>query len=160
MTVISHLGRPDGSPNPKYSLEPVARRLGELLEREVAFEATPPASAIPGEAGVTVLENLRFDPRETSKDAGERQSYADELARFGEVFVSTSLEVAESRDVKGLYARARAGEITGMTGVDDPYEQPATAELTLDTAAVPLDEAVEQAYRLLTELRRTAGDAA
>ena len=44
---------------------------------------------------------------------------------FGEVFVSTSLEVAERRDVKGLYAKARRGEISGMTGIDDPYEQPA-----------------------------------
>jgi adenylylsulfate kinase len=92
--------------------------------------------------------------------AAVRSDHADHDVAFGEVFVSTSLEVAESRDVKGLYARARAGQITGMTGVDDPYEQPATAELTVDTAAVPLDEAVEQAYRLLTELRRTAGDAA
>lgn len=76
---------------------------------------------------------------------------------FGEVFVATSLEVAEGRDVKGLYARARSGEISGMTGVDDPYEQPTTAELTIDTALVPLDESVAQAYDLLTELR-TSGE--
>ena len=56
---------------------------------------------------------------------------------FAEVFVATSLQVAEGRDVKGLYAKARAGEITGMTGVDDPYEHPTTAELTIDTAVVP-----------------------
>ena len=69
---------------------------------------------------------------------------------FAEVFVSTSLEVAEQRDVKGLYARARRGEITGMTGVDDPYEQPATAELELDTAVLDLDVSVEKAYALLS----------
>ena len=53
--------------------------------------------------------------------------------------------------MKGLYAKARAGEITGMTGVDDPYEHPTTAELTIDTAVVPLEESVGQAYALLTE---------
>lgn len=77
---------------------------------------------------------------------------------FAEVFVSTSLEVAEGRDVKGLYAKARAGELSGMTGVDDPYEVPATAELTLDTAVVPLDQSVTQAHALLTDLLRTSGD--
>ena len=83
--LMSHLGRPDGAPNPKYSLRPVAERLGELLDREVAFVAEPAAEAQPGDAPVTVLENLRFDPRETSKDAGERRAYAEELARFGDV---------------------------------------------------------------------------
>jgi adenylylsulfate kinase len=71
---------------------------------------------------------------------------------FAEVFVSTSLEVAEQRDVKGLYARARRGEITGMTGVDDPYEQPATAELELDTAALDLETSVARSLALLSEI--------
>jgi adenylylsulfate kinase len=71
---------------------------------------------------------------------------------FAEVFVSTSLEVAEQRDVKGLYARARRGEITGMTGVDDPYEQPATAELELDTAALDLDTSAAMALALLSAI--------
>ncbi|HEU5483598.1 MAG TPA: adenylyl-sulfate kinase [Microlunatus sp.] len=88
-----------------------------------------------------------------------RADHADAGVPFGEVFVATSLDVAESRDVKGLYAKARAGEITGMTGVDDPYEQPTTAELTIDTAVVPLEESVAQAYALLADLR-TTGDPA
>jgi len=71
---------------------------------------------------------------------------------FAEVFVSTSLEVAEQRDVKGLYARARRGEITGMTGVDDPYEQPATAELELDTATLDLDTSAAKALALLSAI--------
>jgi adenylylsulfate kinase len=71
---------------------------------------------------------------------------------FAEVFVSTSLEVAEQRDVKGLYARARRGEITGMTGVDDPYEQPATAELELDTATLDLDTSAAKAHALLSTI--------
>ncbi len=50
---------------------------------------------------------------------------------FVEVFVDTPLEVCEARDPKGLYAKARAGEITGFTGIDDPYEAPADPELRL-----------------------------
>jgi sulfate adenylyltransferase len=52
---------------------------------------------------------------------------------FVEVFVNTPLEVAESRDVKGMYAKARRGEIKGFTGIDDPYEDPPNPEITLDT---------------------------
>lgn len=72
---------------------------------------------------------------------------------FGEVYVATSLEVAESRDVKGLYAKARAGEISAMTGIDDPYEAPAAADLQLDTAVVSLTGSVDQAYALLARLQ-------
>src|SRR5690606_8477215 len=50
---------------------------------------------------------------------------------FLEVFVDTPLEVCEARDPKGLYAKARAGEITGFTGIDDPYEAPDSPELRL-----------------------------
>jgi sulfate adenylyltransferase len=53
--------------------------------------------------------------------------------QFIEVFVDTPIEVCEDRDVKGLYAKARRGEITGFTGVDDPYEPPRDPEITLDT---------------------------
>ena len=81
-----------------------------------------------------------------------RDDHAAQGVPFAEVFVSTSLEVAEQRDVKGLYARARRGEITGMTGVDDPYEQPATAELELDTATLDLDSSVGRAYALLGQI--------
>ena len=66
------------------------------------------------------------------------------------VWISTPLEVCESRDVKGLYAKARAGEIKGFTGIDDPYEQPADAELVIDTSQVSLDDAVAQVLALLT----------
>jgi sulfate adenylyltransferase len=52
---------------------------------------------------------------------------------FIEVFVDTPIEVCEQRDVKGLYAKARRGQITGFTGVDDPYEAPVNPEITLDT---------------------------
>jgi sulfate adenylyltransferase len=57
-------------------------------------------------------------------------------SRFIEIFVDTPIEVCEQRDVKGLYARARRGQITGFTGVDDPYEVPVDPELTLHTIDV------------------------
>ena len=60
------------------------------------------------------------------------------------VWVSTSLEVCEGRDTKGLYARARAGQLSGFTGIDDPYETPTDADLVIDTNDVSLDDAVEQ----------------
>jgi phosphoglycerate kinase len=93
VTVISHLGRPDGAPNPKYSLAPVANRLGELLDREVEFVPGTAGAAAPGTGAVTVLENLRFDPRETSKAAGERREYAEALAEHGSAFVSDGFGV-------------------------------------------------------------------
>jgi len=52
---------------------------------------------------------------------------------FVEVFVDTPLEICEQRDVKGLYAKARRGEIKGFTGIDDPYEPPENPEIRLDT---------------------------
>ena len=60
--------------------------------------------------------------------------------RFVEVFVDTPLDVCEARDVKGLYAQARRGEITGFTGIDDPYEPPLAPELTLGTVDVTPEE--------------------
>jgi phosphoglycerate kinase len=99
VTVISHLGRPDGKPEAKYSLRPVAERLGELLGRPVRFAEGTPAETDPGlgDGEVLLLENLRFDPRETSKDAGEREEYARELARFGDAFVSDGFGVVHRK---------------------------------------------------------------
>jgi sulfate adenylyltransferase len=63
-----------------------------------------------------------------------------ELGHFVEVFVDTPLEVCEARDTKGMYAKARRGEITAFTGIDDPYEPPLQAELTLDTVQYTPEE--------------------
>ena len=71
---------------------------------------------------------------------------------FAEVHVATPLEVAEARDVKGLYARARRGDLTGLTGVDDPYEVPTQAELVVDTARVDLASAVQMSKALLAAI--------
>jgi adenylylsulfate kinase len=81
-----------------------------------------------------------------------RDDHAAAGVPFAEIFVSTSLEVAEARDVKGLYARARRGELTGLTGVDDPYERPLAPEQAIDTARVDLDTAVERLEALLAAI--------
>ena len=68
---------------------------------------------------------------------------------FVEVFVDAPVEVCEARDPKGLYAKARAGEITGFTGVDDPYEPPDAPELVLETATTPVGDAATAIVSLL-----------
>jgi sulfate adenylyltransferase len=73
--------------------------------------------------------------------------------RFFEVFVDTPLEVCESRDVKGMYAQARAGLVRNFTGIDDPYEAPPAAELTLDTVSARPEENARRIVSLLRERR-------
>jgi phosphoglycerate kinase len=85
VVVMAHLGRPDGGPDPDLSLEPVAARLGELLGEPVAFATD--LDQIPSDAAVVLLENVRFDPAETSKDASERDAYAARLATLGDAYV-------------------------------------------------------------------------
>lgn len=70
---------------------------------------------------------------------------------FGLVHLSTPLEVCEARDVKGLYARARAGEIGSFTGISDPYELPAHPDVVIDTSQLPVEacaDAIEAYLRL------------
>jgi bifunctional enzyme CysN/CysC len=70
---------------------------------------------------------------------------------FIEVYVATSLAECEKRDPKGLYARARSGQLTGMTGVDAPYEPPDNPDLVLDTAGADIDELAARVIGLLDE---------
>jgi sulfate adenylyltransferase len=63
--------------------------------------------------------------------------------------VSTPLEVCESRDRKGLYAKARAGQITGMTGIDDPYESPTDADVVIDASESTVDTEVNRILAFL-----------
>ncbi|MEX2280007.1 MAG: adenylyl-sulfate kinase [Acidimicrobiia bacterium] len=78
-----------------------------------------------------------------------RASHAAAGIRFVEVWVATPVEVCEERDPKGMYARARAGEITGFTGVDAPYEAPESPDLTLDTSTTTVESCVGQIIPLL-----------
>jgi sulfate adenylyltransferase len=71
---------------------------------------------------------------------------------FIEIYVDTPLEECERRDVKGMYAKARRGEIEGFTGVNDPYEAPLNPEITLDTLShTPEDNAETILNRLISE---------
>lgn len=101
--VISHLGRPEGSVVSKYSLEPVAARLGELIAAPVKFststtgaQATELVDSLE-DGQLLVLENLRFNPGETSKDSTERLAFAQELANLADVFVSDGFGVVHRK---------------------------------------------------------------
>ena len=103
VVVCAHLGRPDGQPDPKYSLAPVAARLSVLLGCPVVLAATtvgpPAATAVEAlSPGVIVmLENLRFNAGETSKDDTERGQFADELAALADVYVGDGFGTVHRR---------------------------------------------------------------
>jgi len=100
---VSHLGRPEGAPDPRYSLAPVAARLDELIDAPVAFATdTVGADAAAkvaelGDGEVLVLENLRFNPGETSKNEAERTAFAGELAGFADAVVSDGFGVVHRK---------------------------------------------------------------
>ncbi|WP_298322552.1 phosphoglycerate kinase [Haloactinopolyspora sp.] len=103
VVVVAHLGRPKGEPDPQYSLAPVAERLSELLGRNVAFatdtvgESARQTVAALADGDVALLENLRFDARETSKDDAERAAFADALAELADAFVSDGFGVVHRK---------------------------------------------------------------
>jgi phosphoglycerate kinase len=119
--VMAHLGRPDGKPDPRYSLRPVYERLAELLpDREVRFagdtvgrSATAMVSAT-SDGVVGVLENLRFDPRETSKDDAERGEFADELAALADMFVSDGFGVVHRKQASVYDIAQRLPHAAGL----------------------------------------------
>jgi adenylylsulfate kinase len=93
--------------------------------------------------GVTVVASF-VSPYRESRD------FIRSLCRnFVEIYVATPLEECERRDVKGLYARARRGEIPNFTGIDDPYEVPEHPELILDTRALSVDQCVAKVLERL-----------
>lgn len=78
----------------------------------------------------------------------EARNFVRELCdNFIEVYVSTPIETCEKRDVKGLYAKARKGELTQFTGIDDPYEVPENPDVTIDTTNLTVEEAVEKVLK-------------
>jgi len=120
--VTAHLGRPKGKPNPEFSLAPVARRLGELLESDgigVAFatdvtgESAQEAVQLLDEGQVLLLENVRFDPREESKDDAERDALADELAGLADVFVSDGFGVVHRKQASVYDVAAKLPHAAG-----------------------------------------------
>jgi phosphoglycerate kinase len=103
VVVMAHLGRPKGAPDPAYSLAPVAARLSELLAAPVAFatdtvgESAQQTVASLEDGGVALLENVRFNAGETSKDDAERGAFADQLAALGDAFVSDGFGVVHRK---------------------------------------------------------------
>ena len=103
------------------------RRIGEV-------------SKLFGDAGTIALSSF-ISPYRADRDEVRALHDAADL-KFVEVFVDCSLEVAEARDPKGLYKKARAGEIKNFTGIDDPYEAPVAPEIHLNTGKMTLEEEV------------------
>ncbi|MDN4166598.1 adenylyl-sulfate kinase [Cytophagales bacterium LB-30] len=106
------------------------RRIGEVAKLFV-------------DAGVVVLSAF------ISPFASERQLVRETVGaeNYFEVFVDTPLEVCEQRDVKGLYEKARRGEIKNFTGIDSPFEAPQAPDLRIETHKLSLEEAVEVLYK-------------
>lgn len=99
--------------------------------------------------GVQVLVPV-IAPYADSREA-VRKRHAAEGTTFVEVHVATPVEVCSVRDVKGLYAKQAAGEISGLTGVDDPYEAPETPDLRIESQNQTVQESAAQLHALLTE---------
>ena len=103
VVVMAHLGRPKGAPEDKYSLKPVADRLSEMLGTPVAFatdtvgESAQQTVAALADGEVALLENVRFNPGETSKDDAERGAFADQLAALADAFVSDGFGVVHRK---------------------------------------------------------------
>jgi len=150
----------------------IARELCPAME-EAGYEV----EHLDGDAIRSVLPNTGFSPAE--RDAHIRQvgflasrlqrhrvavvvslvspylqsrTFVRHLCReFLEVYVSTPLHVCEARDAKGLYARARRGELRQFTGFDDPYEPPVNPEVVIDTSVIAVEEATR---RIMREIAR------
>ena len=99
------------------------------------------------DAGCIAITSF-ISPYRKDRDAVRANLKAGE---FVEVYVNVSLATAEKRDPKGLYKKARAGEIKGFTGIDDPYEAPEKAEIVIDTETMKPEVAAERLLKYLEE---------
>ncbi|MET8441262.1 phosphoglycerate kinase [[Kitasatospora] papulosa] len=128
VVVASHLGRPKGAPDPAFSLAPAAARLGELLGSEVAFatdtvgESARATVAALTDGQVAVVENLRFNAGETSKDDAERGAFADQLAELADLYVGDGFGAVHRKhasvfDLPARLPHAAGGLIATEVGV-------------------------------------------
>ncbi|MET8373782.1 phosphoglycerate kinase [Micromonospora profundi] len=119
VVVCSHLGRPKGKPDAQFSLRPVAGRLGELLGAPVHFATDTVGdsarSTVEGLADgqVALLENLRFNAGETSKDEAERGAFADQLAAFGDAYVDDAFGAVHRKHASVYDVPARLPHVAG-----------------------------------------------
>ncbi|GGL95384.1 phosphoglycerate kinase [Micromonospora yangpuensis] len=119
VVVFSHLGRPKGAPDPQYSLRPVAGRLGELLGVPVSFaedtvgdSARSTVDAL-ADGELALLENLRFNKGETSKNDAERGAFADQLAALGEAYVDDAFGAVHRKHASVHDVPARLPHVAG-----------------------------------------------
>ena len=128
VVVVAHLGRPKGEPEAKYSLEPVVSRLSELLGQDVKFASDTVGDSARevveslGDGDVALLENLRFNAGETSKDDAERREFAQQLADLADVFVSDGFGVVHRKqasvyDVAEILPAAMGGLVQAEVDV-------------------------------------------
>ncbi|MFE5487287.1 phosphoglycerate kinase [Streptomyces sp. NPDC056527] len=167
VVVASHLGRPKGAPDPAFSLAPAAARLGELLGADVAFATdTVGESARATVAGladgrVAVIENLRFNAGETSKDDAERGAFADQLAALADVYVGDGFGAVHRKHASvfdlparlphaaGYLIATEVGVLKKLTAeVERPYVVVLGGAKVSDKLAV-IDELLGKADRLL-----------
>lgn len=94
------------------------------------------------DAGVVTISSF-ISPYQLDRDQ-VRKIHEDAGLKFLEVFINTPIEICEQRDPKGLYKKARAGEIKGFTGIDDPYELPENPEIEVKTGDLSVQEAASQ----------------
>jgi adenylylsulfate kinase len=136
------------------SAEEEAKRFGlgfSAADREENIRRIGEVAKLFADSGIITMASF-ISPYRKDRDAARKiheQNKAGAIP-FVEVFVDTPIEVCEQRDPKGLYAKARAGEITGFTGVNDPYEPPTSPELVLRPAD---GDAARQARLVLGSLR-------
>jgi len=99
------------------------------------------------DAGLVVLASF-VSPYEQDRENIKKIVGAN---RYIEIFVNTSIEECERRDVKGLYAKARSGEIDNFTGINAPYEAPKSADIEIDTQNITIEEAVSIILKYIEE---------
>ncbi|WP_335973527.1 MULTISPECIES: phosphoglycerate kinase [Streptomycetaceae] len=165
--VASHLGRPKGAPDPKFSLAPVRDRLAELLGGQVFFgtdtvgDRTRQALAGAAAGDVVLLENLRFFPGETSKDDAERGAFADQLAALADTYVGDGFGAVHRKhasvyDLPARLPHAAGGLIATEVGVlkkltedvSRPYAVVLGGSKVSDKLGV-IDHLLEKADRIL-----------
>jgi adenylyl-sulfate kinase len=118
-------------------------------DRDENIRRLSEAAALFADAGLVALVSA-ISPYRHQRDAA-RAVHARTDVAFFEVWVATPLEECEARDPKGLYRRARQGEIPGFTGIDAPYEEPVTPDLVLARTPAPLEELVDAVVRFLDD---------
>ncbi|WP_371622823.1 phosphoglycerate kinase [Streptomyces sp. NBC_01116] len=167
VVVASHLGRPKGAPDPAFSLAPAAARLGELLGAEVAFAADTVGESARATVGgladgrVAVIENLRFNAGETSKDDAERGAFADRLAGLADIYVGDGFGAVHRKHASVFDLPARLPHYAGYliatevgvlkkltTDVARPYAVVLGGAKVSDKLGV-IDHLLERADRIL-----------